>query len=1029
MKALLIRVHFRRLLVFSCLFQSLMANAALNPSIHLVSAAAAGLMPSSSGGGDSYAPVISPDGRYVLFASTANNLVALPTNQPLPTLIPAPLNVFLRDRSSQTTMLISINATATGGGNGDSLPIGVSTNGRYALFESTASNLVPGDTAHVSQVFVRDLLTRTTVLVSAATNGSAANSDAYNSVMTPDGRFVAFASAADNLVAGDTNGIPDVFVRDLAQSLTTLVSIGAVAPINALGSPGSGSPLLTPDGRYVAFYSTASNLVAGVNTVGNIYLRDRLGGITTLASAGALAALKDLAPVTNAVSFNLALSQDGRFIAFESVAFPDGSPAVMLRFDAQTGHTDLIDTNPAVPMASSYDRVQDVAMTPDGRWVSYVANAIDNSGITTAIRVWDAQSGTNVLASGNSANSVFDGSSSDYPVMSEDGRWVAFLSSASDLVTNSLLGDYHCYLHDLKAGTTTLVDVGTNGVGSALDLLAGPVISADGRFVGFSTGDPNIVPADRNRASNVFLRDAPSGNTELISVHDPGLPGVTANGSSSVSAACASTDGRFVTFFSEADDLVTNDLNGVRDIFVRDLTSGSTTLVSVGLNGLAANGLSTEPAISANGRFVAFSSFATNLVNGDTGLFEDVFVRDLQAGTTFLVSQNSSLTGSGDRDSYSPLISSNGQFILFRSKASNLAPGLTAGIENLFWRDMRAATNLALTVNGLWSASMTPDGSLVAYVGNSSKVAAGADQLQVWNSGTRTLLYSLTTTGTHFGPVAISGDGRTLVYLLNVSGAQQIWVSDLTSKTNRLIVNQVIGTPDLHLSSDGRFLAYLSASAPLAGTPAQVYLYDLQLGTNWLLTRSYDGMSAGNGDSDSVGISPDGRFVCYRSAASNLVPDDMNNVPDVFVYDRLSGGTTLASASQYGHFSADNRSLSPVFTPDSRTLLFTSWASDLLPDDFNQSADVFSLSLLDPCVMPGFALSALAVTGAVPGTQLTWPAMSGKAYRVQFKSSLNVSEWTDLAIPISIVNGQASAQDSAAIGERFYRVVAYQAAP
>src|SRR6185437_9671954 len=107
-------------------------------------------------GGDSYLPVVSHDGRYVLFGSTADNLVSSGTNRPSPALLPAPLNVYLRDRAQGATVLVSVNSDGTGGGNGDSLPVGISTNGRYALFESRASNLVPGDTNNVADVFLRD---------------------------------------------------------------------------------------------------------------------------------------------------------------------------------------------------------------------------------------------------------------------------------------------------------------------------------------------------------------------------------------------------------------------------------------------------------------------------------------------------------------------------------------------------------------------------------------------------------------------------------------------------------------------------------------------------------------------------------------------------------------------------------------------------------------------------------------------------------------------------------------------------------
>src|SRR5438477_983608 len=183
--------------------------------------------PPAGGNGDSWGPILSADGRFLLFSSAANNLVTTSNGNALPVLVAPHLNVFLRDRAAGTTTLVSVNLTDTGGGNGDSIPTGISTNGRYACFESRASDLVPSDTNGVTDVFVRDLWSNTTALVSANLAGVPGSGICRGSAMTPDGRYVAFVSAATNLVAGDTNGIPDVFVRDLQASTTALVSVGA----------------------------------------------------------------------------------------------------------------------------------------------------------------------------------------------------------------------------------------------------------------------------------------------------------------------------------------------------------------------------------------------------------------------------------------------------------------------------------------------------------------------------------------------------------------------------------------------------------------------------------------------------------------------------------------------------------------------------------------------------------------------------------------------------------------------------------
>lgn len=985
-------------------------------TFHLVSSVDPSLGPPVGGGGDSYLAVMSRDGRYVLFASAADNLVALHTNRPLPKVIPAPLNVFLRDRVQGSTVLVSVNSEASGGGNSDSWPIGVSTNGRYALFESSASNLVAGDTNNADDVFLRDLITGSTVLVSVGTNGAVSDGSSYKSTMTPDGRYIAFSSTADNLVDADTNGIPDVFVRDMTSNLTTLISVGAQT--NSLLTAGSDVPLLTPDGRYVAFYSTALKLAPGVATITNLYLRDRTLGVTTCVSAGALGALQSLPAVTNALAFNAALSDDGRYVAFEAIRSSKVSPAVILRFDAQTGQTDLIDTNAAVPLGTDPSAVQDVAITPDGRFVSYVINVPDDPDPTTAIRLWDGQSGLSALVSGNPANSVTDGTISDSPVLSDDGRVAVFVSSALDLVTNKLSGDYHLYLRDLRAATTTLIDVDTNGVGSLLDPIIAPVLSADGAIVAFDSQGRSIVAGDRNRSYDVFIRDVTNSTTQLISSHDPGLPSFTPNGPSSISSVSQSFDSRLVAFWSEADDLVLNVTNGVRNIYLHDSLAGTNLLVSINTNGFAADGLSTDPAISAGGQFVAFTSLADDVVAGDTNRAQDVFVMSLQQRVPTLVSVNQAGTGPGNSDSYSPMLSSNGQFVLFFSRAGNLAPGVITGTENLFLRDLQSQTTYALTSNGVAAAQMTPSGAFVAYATSSTR-SSGSDRLYIWSTQAHSTVYNLN--GIGFVSLAISADGQRLAYSTN-GIANQLWVGDWAANTNWAVAaTDFVTSSPLRFSSDGHFLAYASLTAT-AGY--QIYLYDFQAGSNILVSQAYDGSGAGNDDSDSPDISSDGRFVAYRSAADNLVPDDTNGVPDIFLYDRVAGITTLVTASRFGSSSADNRSLTPVFSGDGRTIALVSWASDLIANDFNNNADIFSMSLYSTNSIPPFSVQAAPASDST-GSWLSWPVMPGKTYHVQFKNDLSDPAWQDLGDVFSVLGDRAYLKEAPPAPQRFYRVIAY----
>ena len=970
----------------------------------------------AGGGGDSGAPVISPDGRYVLFASSAGNLSLTSSNTAIPTRVLPVLNVFLRDRTNGTTSLVSVNLTGTGGGDDNSVPVDLSTNGRYAAFQSSASNLVAGDTNGATDIFVRDLVEGTTILVSVSTNGDVGNGASRSAVMTPDGRYVAFVSEANNLVARDTNGIPDVFVRDLQSGVTTLASVGAKRVTTGNSSE---APDITPDGRYVAFYSTATSLVAGTVNSQDIYVRDLVNGATTWASKGAGAAALSVLRASKVSCYNHAISADGRFVAYEASAAPGSIPSypgLILRCNLDTGATDLVHTNAAIQPPTSLDFFN-LDMTPDGQRIVFVASTNGTSGSTTCILLWDAGTGAITLVSGDLSNQVATNYNCDRPTIDPTGQLVGFSSTAANLTTNMLRGDWHLYLRDLQAGATTLLDADTNGVGSPIGGLTMPCLSANGRFVAFECNDGNLVPNDRNHDSDVFVRDLATGAVELITAHDPTLASLTPNGSSWLSTCGVSADGNRVAFASDADNLVASDTNGFRDVFVRDRLNGTNMRVSVGTNGFGGDGNSFEPAISADGLYVAFTSYADNLVAGDANRASDVFVRDLQTGLTTLVSVNSSGVGSGNKDSYSPIISSGGRYVMFRSKATNLAAGSFSGTENLFVRDMQAGTNYALTASGLCCAAMTPDGRFVAFV---DMVGGSSGKLYVWASGTGSRVY--TNSYISLTSVAISPDGNRIAYWAG-SSSMTLFATDLAARTNWTIGSYSFPVrPGLRFSGDNRFLAY-AASVSARG---QVYLHDFLTGTNLLVSRCYSSTSGGSDSYDSCDISADGRFIAYRSAATNIVPGDANGTRDIFLFDQQSGATTLLSVSRFGNRAANNCSRTPIFSADGQTLVFQSWASDLADADFNQGSDVVAYSLSASGSIPVFYANIYPGSTSGQGSWITWQAVPGKSYRVQFKNSPDDPSWQELGGGVTILGNQGYCQDLApAAAGRFYRIVGY----
>ena len=450
---------------------------------------------SSSERGHSGSPVVSADGRYVLFASTARNLTTDSNGVPFLYASPHRFNVFLRDRDSANTSLLSINLQGDGGGSSDSLPLGISTNGRYALFES-APHFVVGDTNGNGGIFLRDLVDGSTRLVSATAAGNSGSGVSHSGVMTPDGRYVAFVSAAPNLVPGDTNKIPDVFRWDRETGSMTLVSVGAIA---ALSRDGSDAPLITADGRYVVFYSTATNLIPGVIRAGGVYLRDLVGATTTLVTSNALSTDPASAGLGVMPACNLRISDDGRFIAFitsTNGASTSSSAGVVCRFDRETGLTDIIHTNPAVPFRWAQNS-HTLDMTPDGRRIAFVANVDDFSGGSFhSVYVWDEAASTNILVSADFDGLAGEGTCESL-VISSDGQSVGFVSSARNLTTNALDDEFQLYVRDIPAGLTRLMSSATNGHASGVDPTIVPSMSADGDTVAFESSAATLVADDR----------------------------------------------------------------------------------------------------------------------------------------------------------------------------------------------------------------------------------------------------------------------------------------------------------------------------------------------------------------------------------------------------------------------------------------------------------------------------------------------------------------------------------------------------
>lgn len=261
-----------------------------------------------------------------------------------------------------------------------------------------------------------------------------------------------------------------------------------------------------------------------------------------------------------------------------------------------------------------------------------------------------------------------------------------------------------------------------------------PSISEDGRYVAFSSAANNLVPNDTNDTSDVFVHDRQTAQTTLVSVASNGTQGNKGSGRPSISA-----DGRYVAFVSWANNLVLGDTNDLDDVFVHDRQTGITTRVSVASDGTEGNGESIFPTISGDGRYVAFISYADNLVSYDTNERNDVFVHDRVTGQTTLVSVASDGT-QGDRDSYLDVmlsdakigISGDGRYVTFSSLATNLVVGGTDNSQVFVHdRQMGQTTIVSVSSDGThgnessWMPSISADGRYVVFQSWAKNLVAG----------------------------------------------------------------------------------------------------------------------------------------------------------------------------------------------------------------------------------------------------------------------------------------------------------------
>jgi hypothetical protein len=418
------------------------------------------------------------------------------------------LLLFLRTVGAVDTAIEQVSVSSAGvKGNDYSWWSSISDDGRYVTFGSNATNLVAGDTDGVSDIFLRDRLTGQTTLITRLDPDVLTQFRPDGGFISGSGRYIVFSSSRSDLVANDTNGKLDVFVYDIQTGIIRLASG------DTNGIPGNDEsywgevsgiwPPISADGRYVTFESYATNLVLNdTNGKLDIFVHDMQTGLTTRAS-------------------------------------------------------------------------------------------VDSSGVQGDLNSFQA-------------------------TISRDGRYVVFGSIADNLVPNDTNNNQDVFMHDMQTGVTALVSVNSSGVQANNSSSDGSTV--DGRYIVFDSIATNLAPGI-NGLGDFFLHDMQTGITTLVSVDSAGVPANSYSG-----AAHLSADGRYIIFWSNASNLVSGDSNGKVDAFIHDMKTGVTARVGLSAAGIQGNDVTRPDGISADGRYITLSSQASNLVPGDINGRADVFV-------------------------------------------------------------------------------------------------------------------------------------------------------------------------------------------------------------------------------------------------------------------------------------------------------------------------------------------------------------------------------------------------------------------
>jgi len=1050
--------------------------------------------PTSSSAGMAAAPRISADGRWVVFTSEAGDLVPDDHNNSA--------DVFLRDRQAGTTLLVSRRDSLGGSASGVSRAPDFTPDGRYVVFQSTAPDMVPEGLVPPTTNLWRSLIYRfdretgemrlinvnrpvpvpNPLLQSALTNTVR---DLVFPQICPDGQRVLFATGRNrfgNPVAGQT-GTPDaLFLWQASSGITEHITERYRLDEGAIysGQQIDNAPTMSDDGRYVALAGTAQQLRVDASDLWlhqmNVVVRDRVGGTNIVPNWLLDSSL--MGNTSQPKTLVSGISANGEYLLFERrrgvLVGEDSLPSHLWLLRLADGALHSVSTNAALSEPGNANSERGT-ISADGNWIAYFSRASnlvagDNNNLHDLF-LHDRVNGTNLRISTHPAwQGVRGGRVEQAPRLTPDGRFVLYQASGSGL-----------FRYDRVTGTNALItaDVETDT----------PDLSADGRFVVFTARPSAIDPADPNPHRQVYCHDFETGLTQLISVRDPAVPVATPNGASSLELAAVSATGRFIAFTSFADNVGEGASRSGR-LWVRDTQFDTNILVSVDQNGGPLNTVEAFRSVqlSADGRWIAFAARNPALVADDTNNVEDVFLRDLQEGVTRLVSTYWFGGVASPARSHEPVLARDGSKVIFSHQGASVL--MNGGPNDLYLHHVAANSNVLAAPNvnfggsadGLCNeAVLSPDGRWLLFRTRASnltpQVCIGFDGMLV--------LRDLTAGGPAHciatndpgkqpffrlpGDWAFSADSQWLAFNAEDSGNTLIYRQPTAGGSRSLVATN--GFQPL-IANGGNVVAWQSRMPAVGYADTNgtwdVFHQRVAEGVNKVVSLDQSGTQTGNGASRLIALSPDGRYVLFRSHATNLVAGDANRSLDLFLRDTASDTTVLLSRNFAGNASANSFSGKAVFTDDGTKIIFESYASDLVVGDFNLERDIFVAQLQLPDsdndglpddweltyfnkldrdgtedsdtdghddlaefragtspINSASILQAIAVTGVGSGTTtVMWSSVPGRTYQLQSRDDFGTPGWSDVGGPVMATGARASVPDpNPGDPDRFYRVV------